>query len=94
MKLHNFDRAVNSTLSVVKWEQLIMNCQQSVVRNQPEKSFTFRWQLGQAIRMGFTAVQLVFNPFITFFSQVEIYSQLQLSLKSDPITFGVHKQTK
>ena len=36
-----------------------------------------------------TAVQLVYNPFSQFISQVELYSQLQLSLKSDPITLGV-----
>ena len=35
-----------------------------------------------------TAVQLVCNPFIQLVSQLEIYSQLQLSLWSDPITLS------
>ena len=36
-----------------------------------------------------TAVQLVYNPFSQFVSQLELYSQLQLSLQSDPIGLGV-----
>ena len=36
-----------------------------------------------------TAVQLVFNPFSQFYPQLELYSQLQLSLWNDPITFSV-----
>ena len=36
-----------------------------------------------------TAVQVVYNPFSQFVFQLELYSQLQLSLQSDPITFGV-----
>ena len=36
-----------------------------------------------------TAVQVVFNPFSQFISQVELYSRLQLSLQSDPIALGV-----
>ena len=36
-----------------------------------------------------TAVQLVYNPFSQFVSQLELYSQLQLSLQSDPIALGV-----
>ena len=38
-----------------------------------------------------TAVQLVYNPFRKFVSQAQLYSQLQLSLWSDPITFSVPK---
>ena len=40
-----------------------------------------------------TAVQLVFNPFSQFVPQLELYSQLQLSLWSDPIAFSVSKST-
>ena len=40
-----------------------------------------------------TAVQLVFNPFSHFFPQLELYSQLQLSLWSDPTMFSVPKST-
>ena len=36
-----------------------------------------------------TAVQLVFNPFSQLVPQLELYSQLQLSLWSDPIAFSV-----
>ena len=35
-----------------------------------------------------TAVHLVFNPFSQFVPQLELYSQLQLSLWSDPIAFS------
>ena len=38
-----------------------------------------------------TAVQLVFNPFSQFVPQLELYSQLQLSLWSVPIAFSVPK---
>ena len=41
----------------------------------------------------FTAVQLVFNPFSQLVPQLELYSQLQLSLWSDPIAFSVPKPT-
>ena len=41
----------------------------------------------------FTAVQTVFNPFSQFVPQLELYSQLQLSLWSDPIDFSVPKST-
>ena len=34
-----------------------------------------------------TAVQLVFNPFSQFVPHLELYSQLKLSLWSDPLTF-------
>ena len=40
-----------------------------------------------------TAVQLVFNPFGQLVPQLELYSQLQLSLWSDPIAFSVPKPT-
>ena len=40
-----------------------------------------------------TAVQLVFNPFSQLVPQLELYSQLQLSLWSDPIAFSVPKPT-
>ena len=40
-----------------------------------------------------TAVQLFFNPFIQFVSQFKLYSQLQLSLRSDPMTIGVYYST-
>ena len=40
-----------------------------------------------------TAVQPVFNPFSQFVPQLELYSQLQLSLWSDPIAFSVPKPT-
>ena len=36
-----------------------------------------------------TAVQLVYNPFSQFISQAQLYSQLQLSLESDPIALNV-----
>ena len=42
---------------------------------------------------GVTAVQLVFNPFSQLVPQLELYSQLQLSLWSDPIAFSVPKPT-
>ena len=41
-----------------------------------------------------TAVQPVFNPFSQFIPQLELYSQLQLSLGSDPIAFSVPKSTQ
>ena len=44
-------------------------------------------------RWNSTAVQLVFNPFIQFVSHLELYSQLQLSLQSDPIAHGVPTST-
>ena len=37
----------------------------------------------------FTAVQIVYNPFSKSLSQLQLYSQLQLSLQSDPIVLGV-----
>ena len=40
-----------------------------------------------------TTVQLVFNPFSQFVPQLELYSQLQLSLSSDHIAFCVPKST-
>ena len=40
-----------------------------------------------------TAVQLVFYPFSQLVPQLELYSQLQLSLRSDPIPFSVPKST-
>ena len=40
-----------------------------------------------------TAVQLVFNPFSQLVPQLELYSQLQLILWSDPIAFSVPKLT-
>ena len=40
-----------------------------------------------------TAVQLVFNPFSQLVPQLELYSQLQLSLWSDPIAGSVPKPT-
>ena len=40
-----------------------------------------------------TAAQLVLNPFSQFFPQLELYSQLQLSLWSDPIACSVPKST-
>ena len=43
--------------------------------------------------VGATAVQLVFNPFSQFVPQLELYSQLQLSLWSDPIVVSVSKST-
>ena len=39
------------------------------------------------------AVQPVFNPFSQFPPQLELYSQLQLSLFSDPVAFSVPKST-
>ena len=36
-----------------------------------------------------TAVQLVYNPFSQIVSQLELNSQLQLILQSDPITLCV-----
>ena len=38
-------------------------------------------------------VLLAFNPVSQFVSQLELYSQLQLSLWSDPIAFGVPNST-
>ena len=43
--------------------------------------------------MKLIAVQPVFNPFSQFAPQLEFYSQLQLSLLSDPIAFSVPKST-
>ena len=40
-----------------------------------------------------TAVQPVFNPFNQFVPQLELYSQLQLSLWNDPITLVVPNST-
>ena len=40
-----------------------------------------------------TAVQLVYIPFSQFISLAELYSQLQLSLWSDPIALGVPTST-
>ena len=40
-----------------------------------------------------TAVQLAFNPSSQLVPQLELYSQLQLSLWSDPIAFSVPKPT-
>ena len=40
-----------------------------------------------------TAVKLVINPFSQLVPQLELYSQLQLSLWSDPIAFSVPKLT-
>ena len=45
------------------------------------------------MRSDHTAVQLVFNPFSQLVPQLEHYSQLQLSLWSDPIAFSVPKLT-
>ena len=36
-----------------------------------------------------TAIKLGYNPFSQVVSQLELYSQLQLSLQSDPIAPGV-----
>ena len=47
----------------------------------------------QKFCVNFTAVQVVFNPFSQFVPQLELYSQLQLSLWSDPIAFSVPKST-
>ena len=38
-----------------------------------------------------TAVQLVLNPLSQFIPQLELYSQLQMSLLSNPISFSVPK---
>ena len=40
-----------------------------------------------------TALQPVFKPFSQLVPQLELYSQLQLSLWSDPIAFSVPKST-
>ena len=40
-----------------------------------------------------TAVQLVFTPFSQLIPQLELYSQLQLSLWSNPLAFSVPKST-
>ena len=45
--------------------------------------------LGFLDRMDFTAVQPVFNPSSQFVPQLELYSQLQLSLCSDPIVKSI-----
>ena len=45
------------------------------------------------LRNQLTAVQLVFNPFSQLVPQLELYSQLQLSLWSDPIAFSIPKPT-
>ena len=41
-----------------------------------------------------TAVRLVYNPFIQFGPLLELYSQLQLSLWRDPISWGVPNSRK
>ena len=43
--------------------------------------------------LNITAVQLVFNPLSQIVPQLNLYSQLQLILWSDPITFSVPKST-
>ena len=43
--------------------------------------------------VGNRAVQLIFNPSSQFIPQLKLYSQLQLSLWSDTITFSVPKST-
>ena len=43
--------------------------------------------------MVFTAVQLVYNPFLQFVPQAQLYSQLRLSLQSDTSTLGVPTST-
>ena len=40
-----------------------------------------------------TAVQPVYNPFSQFVSQAQLYSQLKLSLQSDPIALGIPTST-
>ena len=44
--------------------------------------------LGLLLLLAITAIQIVFNP-SQFVPQLELYSQLQLSLWSDPIAFFV-----
>ena len=55
----------------------------------------FQLVIANMENLGFpnTAVQSVFNPLSQIVSQLELYSQLQLSLWSDPITFSVPKST-
>ena len=50
--------------------------------------FEFR-RMPICIYRDITAVQLVYNHFRQFVSQLELYSQLHLSLKSDPIACGL-----
>ena len=49
--------------------------------------------LGSLSRANLTAVQLVHNPLSQFISLAELYSQLRLSLWSDPIALGVSTST-
>ena len=50
-------------------------------------SLLFRFSL--ALIKQCTAVQVVYNPFNQFVSHAQLYSQLQLSLRSDPNAFDV-----
>ena len=47
------------------------------------------WELHKSVGWLSTAVQQVYNPFHTFVSQVELYSQLHMSHQSDPSALGV-----
>ena len=60
----------------------------SVLQHRPVQCTSILYSLGYYSVL-FTAVQLVFNPFSQLVPQLELYSQLQLILWSDPIAFSV-----
>ena len=57
------------------------------------QALTFSFSEFLVVYVWFTAVQLVFNPFSQLVPQLELYSQLQVSLWSDPIAFSVPRPT-
>ena len=72
-----------------------LNISKQLLRKKPRKLFVSSWlYLFLPVSPRSTVVQLVFNPFSHFISQLELYSQLQLSLWSDPIALGVPNPTQ
>ena len=82
-KLHSF--GVNSFSA----EIMVV---ENVGHGRPQHSvkIAISWPFGP---YDYTAVQLVFNPFSQFVPKLKLYSQLQLSLWSDPIPISVPKPT-
>ena len=70
------------------YQQTYMDC---FINGPQNEDLAWFYSLGR-IRVS-TAVQLVFNPFSQLVPQLELYSQLQLSIWSDPIAFSVPKLT-
>ena len=84
---------VHSALSTVQGTQYTVNSTRYTVHI----TYTVYWILDTGYWIldprHCTAVQLVFNPFSQLIPQLELYSQLQLSLWSDPIACSVPKPT-